>query len=467
MRDILVTAIVLVWLLLILRRAHYGGYLWAWLSYMNPHKQCWGFAMNMPFVYVSFLATVASMFMSKEPKRIPWTRETILLAVFMGWMTITTFMAFYSGLAWEQWNKVLKIQVGTFMTLMLINSKDRIRIFIWIICLSLGYYGVKGGIFTIVHGGTYRVQGPASTFFEGNNEMGLALIMTVPLIRYLHLVEKKVWVKLGLAGAMYLTTIAAFGTQSRGALVALAAMGTMLWLKSRNKFMTALLLGASIGAAVSIMPQEWWDRMNTIKSYEQDDSALGRINAWHTAFNVAKSNITGGGFEMFRYPTFQTYAPDPNKVHDVHSIYFEVMGEHGFIGFFMFVGLIALTWTKASGIIRACKKDPDKKWASDLAAMLQVSLVGYMTGGAFLGLAYFDYFYHLIVLVVITWTLVFKPDFYTAMPKKAGAEPPRATPQPAAAMTGMRGHMPPSASSPWPRYPTNNRTTGFRDETHQ
>lgn len=421
MRDILIFAIVVIWLFMIFRRPHYGGYLWAWLSYMNPHKQCWGFAMNMPFVYASFVVTVFSMFMGKEPKRIPWTREIILLAIFLLWMTLTTTQAFYSDLAWEQYNKVLKIQVGTFMTLMLINSKERIRIFIWVIALSLGYYGVKGGIFTIVHGGTYRVQGPASTFFEGNNEMGLALIMTVPLIRYLLLVETKNWVKLGLTGAMYLTTIAAFGTQSRGALVALAAMSGMLWLKSRNKFMTALLIGFSITAAVSIMPPEWFERMSTIKTYQEDDSALGRINAWWTAFNVAKSNITGGGFEMFRASTFRQYAPNPQNVHDVHSIYFEVMGEHGFLGFFMFIGLMGFTWLKASTVIRACKRDPDKKWASDLAAMLQVSLVGYAAGGAFLGLAYFDYFYHLIILVVITWTLIFKPDFYLPKPDKTAS----------------------------------------------
>jgi putative inorganic carbon (HCO3(-)) transporter len=423
MRDILVTAIILVWLVFILRRSHYGAYLWAWLSYMNPHKQCWGFAMNMPFAQVAFLVTAMSMFMSKEPKRIPWTRETILLVIFMLWMTLTTLMAFYSNLAWVHWEKVIKIQMGTFMTLMLVTSKERLRLFIWVICLSIGYYGIKGGIFTIMHGGVYRVQGPASTFFEGNNEMGLVLIMTVPLMRYLHLVETKYWVKLGLAGAMFLTTIAAFGTQSRGALVALAAMATMLWLKSRNKLMTALLIGVSMTAAVSIMPAEWFERMNTIKDYKQDESALGRINAWWTAFNVAKGNVTGGGFQMFRPNTFARYAPEPGRVHDVHSIYFEVMGEHGFPGFFMFMSLMGLTWFKASGIIRACKKDPNNKWASDLAAMIQVSMIGYAAGGAFLGLAYFDYYYHLIAMVVITWILVFKPDFYTAIAPKAGSKP--------------------------------------------
>ena len=414
MRDILVTAIVLIWLFYILRRSHYGAYLWAWLSYMNPHKQCWGFAMTMPFAYATFVVTAISMFMSKEPKRIPWTRETKLLVIFLLWMSLTTLMAFYTNLAWEQFIKVLKIQAGTFMTLMLINSKERLRIFIWIIAVSIGYYGIKGGIFTIVHGGQYRVQGPSGTFFSGNNEMALVMIMTVPLIRYLHLTETKGWVKLGLAGAMFLTTIAAFGSQSRGALVAMAAMGTMLWIKSRNKMMTGLLIVFSAVTAVSIMPAEWFARMNTIQNYEQDESALGRINAWHTAFNVATHNITGGGFETFRAPTFARYAPDPNRVHDVHSIYFEVMGEHGFPGFFIFMTLMAFTWFKASGIIRTCKQAPDKKWAADLAAMIQVSIIGYAAGGAFLGLAYFDYYYHLIAITVIIWTLVNKPDFYAA-----------------------------------------------------
>lgn len=415
MRDILVTAIVLVALFYVLKRSHYGAYLWAWLSYMNPHKQCWGFAMSMPFAQVTFVVTAISMFMSKEPKRIPWTRETVLLLIFILWMTLSTFLAFYSNLAWNQYEKVIKIQMGTFMTLMLITSKERLRIFIWIIALSIGYYGIKGGIFTIVHGGQYRVQGPAGTFFGGNNEMALVMIMTVPLMRYLHLTETRVWLKTGLVGAMFLTTIAAFGSQSRGALVAMTAMATFLWLKSRNKFMTALLIGVSATTAVMIMPAEWFERMSTIKTYEQDRSALGRINAWWTAFNVASENIAGGGFEMLKAPTFKRYAPNPYMVHDAHSIYFEVMGEHGFPGFAIFMALMGLTWLKASSIIRQSKRDPAHKWAGDLAGMLQVSIIGYAAGGAFLGLAYFDYYYHLIAMVVITWTLLNKPDFYTAL----------------------------------------------------
>jgi probable O-glycosylation ligase (exosortase A-associated) len=206
--------------------------------------------------------------------------------------------------------------------------------------------------------------------------------------------------------AMFLTVIAAVGSQSRGALVGMVVTGTIFWLKSRNKFITGLMIAVAASVAFSIMPVEYFERMNTIKTYEQDGSAMGRINAWWTAWNVANDRPFGGGFEMWHWHVFQLFAPNPGDVHDVHSIYFEVLGEHGWIGFILFMSLLGLTWMKCGTIIRAGKKQPQNLWARDLGAMIQVSLVGYMSAGAFLGLAYFDYFYHLVAVVVVVHHLV-------------------------------------------------------------
>ena len=401
MRDILVTAIVFGVLPFIFKRPWIGIMLWCWLGYMNPHRQTWGFAYDMPFAFICAIVTITAFLFSKEEKEMIWTRETVLLLMFVGWMLITTFFAFYSDLAWLQWDKVWKIQLMVFLTAMIIKERKHLYWMIWIIALSLGYYGVKGGIFTIVNGGAYRVQGPAGTFFGGNNEMALVLAMLIPLIRYLHLQATQQWVRWGLATAMVLSGVAAIGSQSRGGLLAMAAMGLFLWFKSRHKFITGIYLVVAVMIIGAVMPQEWYDRMNTIKTYEQDDSALGRINAWHTAFNVAKDRVTGGGYEMFRPPTFRQYAPESFRVHDVHSIYFEVMGEHGFIGFGIFILLALFTWLRANQVIRECKNDPGRKWAADLAAMIQVSLIGYGAGGAFLGLAYFDLTYHLMIILVL------------------------------------------------------------------
>lgn len=410
MRDLLIAAIVFGLLPFVLSRPHWGVYLSAWLGYMNPHRLCYGFMLTFPVVMIVALTTLMAMVFSREKKQMIWSREIIVLLIMIAWMGITTTQAFFYDLAAEQYTKVIKIQILTVMTLMVLTSREKVHVFVWIICLSLGYYGIKGGIFTIVHGGSYRVQGPLGTFIGGNNELALALVMTIPLMRYLHLQATKHWVKLGLAGAMLLTAIAAIGSQSRGALVGIVVMGTLFWLKSRNKFMTAILIVAAVGAIASIMPQEWYDRMNTIKTYQEDKSAQGRINAWWTSFNVAKDRVTGGGYEMLRFQVFKKYAPIPNMVHDAHSIYFEILGEHGFIGLGLFLLLLALTWMKCGSIIRQSKKDPNLKWSQDLAAMIQVSLIAYMTSGAFLGLAYFDYLYHLIALTVITAHLIKQQD---------------------------------------------------------
>lgn len=408
MRDILVTAIVLIGLVLAFKRPHFGIYLWSWLSYMNPHKQTWGFAYSMPFALITAVVTILAYLFSREPKRMIWSPEIGLLLVFMVWMFISTIFALYPELAWAQWDKVWKIQMMTIMTLLLLTSRDRLHVFVWVTTLSIGYYGVKGGMFTLATGGGYRVWGPEGTFIGGNNEIALALVMIIPLFRYLQLQETRVWVRRGLALAMLLCAVAAIGSQSRGALLAIVAMGTFLWIKSRQKLATGLYTLVAVLLILLTMPAEWHERIGTIQNYQQDGSAMGRINAWHVAVGLAKTRITGGGFEAFQAPSFLAYAPDPLNVHDVHSIYFEVMGEHGIIGLLLWLSLGLVAWFRASKVIRACRLDPGRKWAADLAGMTQVSMIGYALGGAFLGLAYFDLYYHLIVLIVLTHHLAVK-----------------------------------------------------------
>jgi len=406
MRDIFVTAVIFGALPFVLARPYIGILLWTWVSFMNPHRLCWGFAYDFPFAYVIAVVTLISVLISREPKKIPWTRETVVLVIFVLWMVVTTIFSVYPILAWPQLEKVLKIQLMVFVTMMLIQNKDRLNLLVWVMALSLAFYGVKGGIFTIVHGGVYHVRGPAKTFIGGDNEMGLALIMTIPLLRYLQSIATRAWLRYAMTAAMVLSALAAIGSQSRGAMLGMAAMGMFFWIKSRGKFFTALLTAVAAALILMTMPQAWFDRMATIENYQQDASAEGRINAWKMALNLAKDRPLGGGFNTFQPGMFAVYAPDPKNVHDSHSIYFEVLGEHGFFGLALFLLLGLMTWRTASWIIKRARGDPENRWAADLAAMVQVSLVGYASGGAFLGLANFDLYYTLIAVVVLCKTVL-------------------------------------------------------------
>jgi probable O-glycosylation ligase (exosortase A-associated) len=421
MRDLFVTAVVFGSVPFILRWPYVGILMWCWLGFMNPHRLTWGFAYTMPFALIVAIATLVGLLFSREEKKIPWTRETILLAIFVVWMTITTLFATYPLFAWPQWDKVMKIQLMIFVTLILMQSKLRINLLVWVVTLSLAFYGIKGGIFTILRGGVYHVKGPPGSFIGDNNEIGLALIMTVPLLRYLSLTAPNFLLRQAMLVFMILTAIAAIGSLSRGALLGLLAMGTFLWLKSRKKIATGLLAAFAAVVIVQTMPPQWYVRMQTIKTFEQSDSALGRINAWKMAFNLAQDKPLGGGFETFRPPSFAAYAPEPWRVHDAHSIYFEILGEHGFVGLALFLGLGFFTWRTASSIIRRARRNPENAWAADLAAMVQVSLVGYGSAGAFLGLAYFDLYYTLIAIVVLTHQLLLRQErLAEANPVRAG-----------------------------------------------
>jgi probable O-glycosylation ligase (exosortase A-associated) len=259
---------------------------------------------------------------------------------------------------------------------------------------------VKGGIFTLASGGSSRVWGPPGGFIEGNNEIGLAIIIVIPLLNYLRLVSTRRSVRLALIAAMMLSAVAAVGTQSRGAFLAIAAMALVLWWRSPRKLVMGSVLAAVTVGVLTFMPAAWEARMRTIETYEGDRSAMGRINAWQMAINLANDRITGGGFESYLPGIFARYAPNPNDLHAAHSIYFQVLGEHGWIGLALFCAIGAACFLQIRRIRRECVHRPELQWLYQLAGMIQVSMVGFAVGGAFLSLAYFDLPYNVLVILV-------------------------------------------------------------------
>jgi len=351
--------------------------------------------------------TIGAILFSREPRNYPATPVTVLLVIFMVWVTITTLFAISPPwIVNYEWSRVIKTLLMVAVTIMVVQSEADLKKMVWVLVLSLGAFGAKGGLFTLMTGGSYRVLGPAGSYIAENNALALALVMAVPIIWYLRLQSDKRWLRYGLTAMAGLTVVAAAGSYSRGALLAGAAMMAFLWLKSRNKLSTGIVLLLMIPLVWLAMPEQWHARMSTIEEYQSDSSAMGRINAWYFALEVAKTHLLGGGFMVFNPAMFRIYAPNPTDFHAAHSIFFQVLGEHGYIGLTLFVSIIGSAWLTANKIIRSVRNHPDLKWASDFAAMAQVSLVGYMVGGAFLSLAYYDYFWYVVAALVITQRIV-------------------------------------------------------------
>lgn len=403
MRDLLLVGIFLAVLPFALRHTWIGVLLWTWLSIMNPHRLTFGFAQDAPFAAAAAGVIFLSLFITRDKLRMPWSPPVIVLFLFVFWMCITTAFALSTEDSWHQLNKVLKIQVVTAIALMALHERRHIELFIWVNALSIGFYGFKGGLYTLTTGGGGRVWGPAGTFITDNNHLAVAVIMVIPLLNYLRTVVTHKHLRLGLLLLMVFCAFSALGSQSRGALLAIAAMTMVLWARSPNKLVTGVILAVIGVALIAFMPSAWEDRMSTIGTYESDGSAMGRIQTWQFCANLAADRLTGGGFSIYNVQNLAIWGPPgARSVHVAHSIYFSVLGEHGYVGLLLFLLLWWLAMRQAARLRKTSKGKPELAWVFHLAGMCQVSLVGYFVGGAFLQLAYFDLPYNILVILVVT-----------------------------------------------------------------
>jgi putative inorganic carbon (HCO3(-)) transporter len=399
MRDIVLTLFIGGALPFALRYTWVGVLLWTWLSIMNPHRLTYGFAFDMPWAQLVAGATLLSLVIDRKRLKFPWTAPVIALVLFIVWMCITTVFAIYPEPSREQLVKVLKIQLFTLIALAAIRERRHIEWFLWVNVISIGFYGVKGGLFVIRSAGSDRVWGPEGSFIEGNNEVGLAIILVIPLMHYLFTTLQHRWARWAILLAMLLCATAAIGTYSRGGFLAIAAMGAVLWWRSQRRLLSGVLLALVAACLLAFMPAEWEARMGTIATYEEDASAQGRLNAWLMAFNLANDRLLGAGFETTSDALFAQYAPVA-YARAAHSIYFQALGEHGWVGLALFLAIGTYGFIVAARVRRLSRQVPDGRWLLTLAGMIQVSMVGYAVGGAFLSLAYFDLPYNILVILV-------------------------------------------------------------------
>lgn len=377
--------------------------LWTWLSIMNPHKYAFGMAYDAPVAQTALICTLLGMLLSKEPMSSPFKGGPVVwLLLFMAWMTLSWVFGLDAAGDYAQWIKVMKIDFAVLVGLVVLHSKKHVIALAWVAAGSLAILGTKGGVFTFLGGGLERVWGPPGSFIEDNNEFGLALVMAIPLLRFLQLQVRSIWGKQALTLAIFLCAAAALGTQSRGALLAMSCMALLLWWRGKSRIVGGALIVVSAMALFAFMPETWVDRMSTINDYQQDGSALGRLGAWSNAWNLAFDYPMGVGFNAGRQELFDKYSNMPEVgARAAHSIYFQVLGNHGFTGLALFLLIWITTWNSAGWLRVHAAKLPQAQWCAELGSMIQVSLIGYFVGGAFLSLSYFDLPYNIMMLAVL------------------------------------------------------------------
>jgi probable O-glycosylation ligase (exosortase A-associated) len=422
-RTFFVWAIVFLSLPIAFFQPFYGVLIWAWTSYFRPHDLAWG-AGDLRLSYYIALATLGGVLFSRERFRIIPVRETFLCgALLVALMIAADHAEFSQGYAWEKVQQYGKVLLMTVLTAALVTSPGRFRILAWTIAISVGGLGFKGGLLGTIRGA--RLAGPGG-FIADNNDFALALNMSLPFFLYLAQQSKRRFVKLALYFVFALSVIAIVLTYSRGGFIGLGMVMFMIWLRSKRKFVSAIVIVFAGILGFVAAPQSYIERIAGISKYKTDASAVGRLNAWQACWNIACEHpLTGIGPRNLVPSVFRRYAPHPEDYHVAHNIYFQTMADGGFLLLAIFLGLVFGCFLSLRKLRKQVPLRPDTEWFHGGCHMLEASFVAYQASGFFLSRNDFDLFYHLVGMVIALKALAVQIPRTVATDAKAAARGPR------------------------------------------
>ena len=390
-------------------RPFYGILLWAVIAFLNPQATLmyWPAAAAFPWAVAVAVPTLCGfmLFCRDWPQRLA-SREVVLMAVLWVWFTITSIVSTHTPLfmphaedTWARWTFVSKVMLMTLVTIAIVDTFQRLRILVMVVAGCLGLLVLKWIPIIIATRGAEKIYGPPFSMLGDNNDFGLALNMTLPLFLFLAQTESNRWLKRLFAFLFLVTIPAIFCTYSRGALVGLTVMFTLILLRIKQR--AVLIPIATLAAIVALLfaPDAWKERMNPKQGL--DGSALERLNAWTFCLHLASDYpVTGGGFSTFTPELFQRYAPDATDVRGPHSVYFGVLAEHGFVGLALYLVLVGSCFVTLRRMAKQAKLDGDHT-LMNYTNMFRFSMIGFLVSGFFLGRAYFDYFFTIVACMVI------------------------------------------------------------------
>lgn len=391
--------------------------LWGWGGLIALNFYLFGFMSGWQYVFTFAAITLLLLVFRKDAVRQPFkpNRTTVLMLLFVFHGLVCALLA-YPGLErnWELWGNVAKTVLFCLLMPMLANDRFRIHAIVVMMALALSFHGVLDGLKFIASGGAHNAQ--SNPKFGDNNHLALILLMALPIIYYLQHYAASRLARWGFLGALVLTLLAVMATHSRAGFVGLFVVGVAVVLTTRRRWsaLTAVVLAAVL--LVKVAPDDWTGRMQTIQLADEDASFMGRVTAWKISSAIAVEHpLAGGGFRALQSPAvFGQFKSEPGLMGFIdtpvlnksfvaaHSIWFEVMGDLGFVGFFLFLALLVNAFLTRRHVWKHVRANgTEQRWAGDLADMLGISLLAFMVTGSTLSAAYFELPYVCMMLLEV------------------------------------------------------------------
>jgi probable O-glycosylation ligase (exosortase A-associated) len=421
MRDLFFLAVLPLMLYAMSKRPFIAVGMWIWTAMFFPNAWLYGVASGPRYNLIFTGMAILGYLVLKDKPKVHFGAIGGLVMLFFLWTTASTVMTGgVPEITWEIWSRFAKVILLFVFVILVIDKKLHADFFLWCVVMSIGFYGCLEALKFVASGGGHKIEGFHGHVLGDRNELALAFVMTLPICAYLlgeYGKDSKV-VRLGLLCTMGLLVTAVVGTQSRGGFVALLGLAGYFFIKSERKVMLAILSVVLVLALSHFVSDEWTSRMDTIGEANADASFMGRVIAWKLSFIQAMRHpFFGGGFktleylpvwqslagDFFAYPFFYTgdALPGMDRARAAHSVYFQVLGDHGFAGLAIYLTMLARTFMTVRKVAILARKHVETAWIAHLASMLQLAMFAYCLGGAALSFAYFELLFAICALVQV------------------------------------------------------------------
>lgn len=390
--------------------------LWGWTGMMVPTSYFYGFMADARVNLVFAVLTILTIFLGRvrlqdyQNNRVTW-----LYLLFVVHCTASFLLGYANNpLNAHYYEIVVKLMAFALLMPLFVRERIHFHAMFLIIALGLGLHGVLSGLKTLASAGGHNMLGPYGTMIGDRNHLSTALVLTLPVLYYLFTQSERRVMRLAFLGGLAAVAMAVLGSGSRGGFLAISVVAVWLVLTSRRKTLALSLALVGAVAFVSFAPERWTDRLSTIQKAQDDESFQGRMIAWRVSTAVATANpVFGGGFHAVQaFSVWEQFKAAPGLLgfldlpipefapKAAHSIYFEVLGDLGFIGLGIFLFIIAhAIWSRWRIVGMIGKNNPQLIWARDMADMLMLSILAFAIGGAAVSLAYFEVIYIVIMLM--------------------------------------------------------------------
>jgi probable O-glycosylation ligase (exosortase A-associated) len=423
---------------------------YVYIDIVSPQRLTYLLLNTVPISLIAVALAVGGWIIADDKRDSRVGARQILIVLLLLYCWGTTSVADFPVEAREKWDWVWKaLAFAAFLPLTL-RTRLRIEALLLFMILSASSIIIVGGIKTIASGGGGYGQlnlmvDNNSGLYEGSTISAVAIAI-IPIILWFMsygTIFRPDWRVKGFCLALvFACLLIPVGTSARTGLlcIALLAILSLRDVKRKALYLTALaLLGV---AAIPFLPSTFTDRMNTIKTYDADESASTRLAVWQWTIEYAKAHPFGGGFNAYlgnhlRYDlktTGDAAAPGPrvevDKARAYHSAYFEMLGEQGYLGLVLWLTINVVGLVRME-VIRRRYRDPagEFAWAGPLAAALQSGHLVYLLGAAFVGIAFQPFVYMLIgAQIGLDTYLTRKRKERTFRPMQRATREPIATP---------------------------------------